>query len=79
MISSNLVEYTATYANCASATETIEFTVDIECTTADDIALTETVPSSTDLEFNFVDDTTVTVSYYFTHAYCDPYVVTFVD
>ena len=77
MISSNLVEYTATYENCNLATETIEFTVEIECTTGSDIELTTT--DSTALEFNFITDTDVSIDFTYTHAYCDPHTVTFVE
>ena len=77
MISENIVTYTASYPNCATSTVDTTFTLTVECTTGSDIELTAT--DSTALTFNFIDDTDVTLAFEYTHAYCDPHAVTFMD
>jgi hypothetical protein len=75
MISENTVTLTITYANCATSTDSLDFELDIVCTTGSDIALTD--GSNTDLTFNFITDTSLTTTFTYTHSYCDPHTVTF--
>ena len=76
MISENTVTLTITYANCATSTDSLDFELDIVCTTTgSDIELTDV--SNTDLTFNFITDTSLTTTFTYTHSYCDPHTVTF--
>jgi len=79
MISSNTVTLTITYADCGTSTASQDFTLAVLCTTGSDIELTTDAGSNTTPTFDFIKDTSLTTTFTYTHSYCDPHTVTFVD